>query len=118
MAWLVACATVSVVPLDGPGTDDAGQDSRTPAEAGPDTSVEAAMDSGAPDADADADAGPVILKRVSGHVDYGGPVINANVTVLSPTAMSTTTDQRVTSSSTFLWAAPSSSRSSPRTCSR
>jgi hypothetical protein len=41
-------------------------------------------------ADAVVDAGPPV--RVSGHVDYGGPVSAATVTVLSPSSQSTITD--------------------------
>ena len=38
------------------------------------------------------DAPPPVLKRVSGHVELDGPVVGAQVTVLSPSAKTTTTD--------------------------
>lgn len=94
VGWLLACASLPVAPIDDDGDGDGAADaaradaSTTPeAEAG-DASV---LDAGS--ADADADAAPVVLKRVSGNVDYGGPVVGATVTVLSPSPMTTTTDQ-------------------------
>lgn len=43
-------------------------------------------------AEAEADAAPM-LRRVSGHVEHGGAVVGASVSLLSPTPMTTTTDQ-------------------------
>lgn len=87
--WAVACASLPVAPLDGPDVDDAHPESSPVA----DTSVPDGLGADAATPDADADAGPVVLRRVSGHVDYNGPVVGANVTLLAPMAMSTTTDQ-------------------------
>jgi hypothetical protein len=84
-----ACASVSVVPIDRPETDggtEAAADAYEPPADG------ATADAAPLDAGADADASPVVLKRVSGHVDYNGPVVGAAVDVLSPAAMSTSTD--------------------------
>jgi hypothetical protein len=89
--WLIACATVSVVPLDGPDVDDAAPDSSVTADAFTPTDA-TPVDSAPPDAGSDADAAPVVLKRFSGHVDYNGAVAGATVTMLSPSAMTTTTD--------------------------
>jgi hypothetical protein len=91
-ACLVACATLPVAPLDGPDVDDASPESSTTAEPGAsDAAVTDAADAAA--SDGDADAAPVVLKRVSGHVEFNGPVAGAAVTMLAPMAMSTTTDQ-------------------------
>jgi hypothetical protein len=92
-AWLIACATLPVAPLDGPEVDDAAPEAADAADAGTADAVQGPVDAATTDADADADAAPVVLKRVSGHVDYGGPIVGASVTLLAPTAMSTTTDQ-------------------------
>lgn len=90
MSWLAACATLPVVPIDPPETADAANEAA--ADAAEAATDGAARDASPLDAGQDADAAPVVLKRVSGHVEYNGPVSGANVTVLSPAPMTTTTD--------------------------
>lgn len=92
--WLGAC-TETLAPiagstlLDGATPTDVGV---TPPIDDDASTPETPSDSGVPDA-ADADATPAPLVRVAGHVDYGGPVAGASVTVLAPSAQVSVTDQ-------------------------
>lgn len=86
-----ACTSSLPAPITTvPESNDASpSDASAGADAPQETSSPPPSDAGS---DGDADAAPVVLKRVSGHVDYQGPIANATVTVLSPTSMSTTSD--------------------------
>jgi len=82
-AWVLACSpTPSSDPTVAPQVDS-----------GSDAVVDSAVPMDAADAyvatDA-ADAAPIVLRPVGGHVEAGGAVVGAKVTVLSPPMMTTT----------------------------
>lgn len=85
---LIACATISAASLD-PAVEAAVPQS---ADAPVESAAEVVRDSSVADVGSKADGAPVVLKRISGHVDYNGPVANADVTLLSPSSMTTTSD--------------------------
>lgn len=60
----------------------------------PDASPDAERSDAASSTDGGVDATPPPLHRVVGHVDYGGDVVGATVTLLAPFAASTTTDAK------------------------
>lgn len=93
--WASACSPTpprDPAPPEADGGGDAGIDVTAPVDAA-DASV--ATDAGdatdATDAADAADAAPIVLRPVGGHVEAGGAVVGAKVTVLSP-PMQTTTD--------------------------
>lgn len=88
MVWALACSsTPSGDATTAPQLDGG-------ADAVVDSSVARVPDAGDADLAADAadaaDVAPVVLKQIRGHVEAGGPVVGAKVTVLSPPMMTTT----------------------------
>jgi hypothetical protein len=90
-AWALACSPsrssdLAVAPqVDSGG--DAVIDAAVPMDAQAATDAQAADAYAAADA---ADAAPVVLKQIGGHVEAGGAVVGAKVSVLSPPMMTTT----------------------------
>jgi len=89
--WALACSSTpsnapdpTVTPQLESGTD-AVIDSAVAMDA-----ADAYVATDATDAADAADAAPVVLKQIGGHVEAGGAVVGAKVTVLSPPMMTTT----------------------------
>lgn len=90
-SWLFACSDGD--PAIAPGVVTT-EDSSVPQSRGDATTPEDSATSVVEaSADAPEDTALPVLKRVSGTIDYNGGIANATVTLLSPTMMTTVTDQ-------------------------
>lgn len=114
LAWVVACSTGSapspeantLVLPDGSITAPSGKglSDASPTNDVSSPLVDSGIDAGVHDAgsDADADAGPPVLEKVTGSVDFGGPMKGVTVELLAPTSESVVTDE----TGTFFFFAP------------